>query len=119
MNAVLVMLVRGIPTVGGLLAMLEQPTWEIRELGKRLAVDGRFPSRRTWERRLNALPATLAAQIAHLGGHLVELLHPWAAGGCAVAVDDTVLHARRSLAQEASRGRRHPAHLDRYRGALK
>ena len=56
--------------------------------------DGRYPARRTWERRLAALPDTLPAQGACLGQHLVALLQPWAACGRAVAVDSTALRAR-------------------------
>jgi hypothetical protein len=40
------MLVRGVPTVSG------------------LTLTGRLPSWRTWERQLNALPATLPTRIA-------------------------------------------------------
>ena len=40
------MLVRGVPTVGGLLTILEQPTPEMRALRARLTGPGRFPSRR-------------------------------------------------------------------------
>ena len=58
-----------------------------------LSVDGRFPSRRTWERRLPAIPTTLPGQIGCLGRALVALLQPWA-GGRAAAIDSTVLRAR-------------------------
>jgi hypothetical protein len=88
------MLVRDVSSVGGLLAILEQPTWEMRALRARLTERGRFPSRRTWERRLAALPDSLPARIACLGQHLVELLDPWADCGRAVAIDSTVLRAR-------------------------
>jgi hypothetical protein len=54
----------------------------------------RFPSRRTWERRLKAIPATLPAQIGCLGRHLVDLIQPWATCGRAVAIDSTVLRSR-------------------------
>jgi hypothetical protein len=94
LKALVVMLVRDVSTVGGLLAILEQPTPEMQALRSRLTVQGRFPSRRTWERRLATLPSTLPARIGCLGRHLVGVLDPWAAGGHAVAVDSTVLHAR-------------------------
>jgi hypothetical protein len=67
LKAVVIMLVRDVSTVGGLLAILEQPTMEMAALRRRLTVDGRFPARRTWERRLQALPGTLPARIACLG----------------------------------------------------
>jgi len=59
-----------------------------------LTEDGHFPSRRTWERRLAALPVRLPDQIACLGDHLLALLDPWRDRGRAVAVDSTALRAR-------------------------
>ena len=58
-----------------------------------LAEGGRFPSRRTFERRLRRLAETLPAQIGCLGRHLVSLLEPWAHSGRVVALDSTVLRA--------------------------
>lgn len=43
-----------------------------------LTKNGRFPTRRTWERRLGALPDKLPGLIGCLGRHLVALLQPWA-----------------------------------------
>ena len=77
-----------------LLAVLDQPTPEMRRLRALLTEDGRYPTRRTWERRLKRLPATLPAQIACLGRHLVALLVPWPDGGAAAAIDSTALRAR-------------------------
>ena len=93
-KALVVMIVRGVPTVGGLLAMLEQPTPEMQALRPRLTEGDRFPSRRTWERRLNALPPTLPARIGWLGRELVARLRPWETCGRAGAIDSTVLRAR-------------------------
>jgi hypothetical protein len=93
-KAAVVMVLKQLPTVHALLAVLDQPTPEMRRLRALLTEGGRFPSRRTWERRLAALPATLPGRIACLGDHLVALLAPWAACGRAVAVDSTPLHAR-------------------------
>src|SRR5205823_3687585 len=56
--------------------------------------DGQFPARRTWERRLAALPATLPAQIGALGRHLATRIQPWANCGRAAALDSTPLPAR-------------------------
>ena len=64
LKALVIMLVRDVTTVDGLLAVLDQPTPEMRALRERLTFDGRFPSRRTWERRLNALPDTSPARTA-------------------------------------------------------
>jgi Transposase DDE domain len=94
LKALVIMLVRGVSTVDGLLAILEQPTAEMQALRGRLTLNGRFPSRRTWERRLNGLPAGLPARIACLGSYLVAHLQPWAACGRAAAIDSTVLQAR-------------------------
>jgi hypothetical protein len=91
LKALVVMIVCHLPAVGTLLAVLEEPAMqEVRAL---LTEHGRYPARRTWERRLAALPATLPAQIACLGQHLILLLTPWAAYGRAVALDSTPLRA--------------------------
>jgi hypothetical protein len=66
----------------------------MRSLRELLREDGRFPSRRTFERRLRALPETLPARIGWLGRHLVTLIEPWARCGRAVAIDSSVLRAR-------------------------
>src|SRR5215216_658562 len=94
LKALVVMLVRDVTTVDGLLAILGQPTPEMQALRARLTCDGRFPTRRTWERRLNALPASLPARIGCLGTYLVGQLHPWTDSGAAVAIDSTVLPAK-------------------------
>jgi hypothetical protein len=96
LKALVIMIVRRLPKVHTLLAVLAQPTREMRQLRLLLAADGpqgRFPSRRTWERRLRAIPATLPAQIGCLGRHLVAALAPWATCGRAAAIDSTVLRA--------------------------
>ncbi|MBI3973938.1 MAG: transposase [Chloroflexi bacterium] len=71
-----------------------EPTAEMRQLRTLLTEQGRFPTRRTWERRLARLPATLPAQIGCLGRHLVVVLRPWDVGGRAAAIDRTVLRAK-------------------------
>ncbi len=94
LKALLIMIVRHLHTVTELLSVLAQPTPEMRTLRLLLTEGGKFPSRRTWERRLKALPETLPAQIGCLGRHLVALIRPWARSGRAVALDSTVLRAR-------------------------
>ena len=74
--------------------MLEEPTPEMHALRELLTENGRFPRRRTFERRLRSLPDTLPARIGVLGRHLVTLLQPWARTGRAVALDSTVLFAK-------------------------
>jgi hypothetical protein len=81
LKALVVMVVKRLPRVGTLLAVLAEPTPEVRRLRALLTEGGRFPCRRTWERRLRAAPDTLPAQIGCLGRHLVEVLDPWAAAG--------------------------------------
>lgn len=88
------MIVRHLHQVHELLSVLDQPTEEMRTLRRLLTHNGRYPTRRTWERRLKAMPETLPAQIGCLGRHLVELIQPWADCGRAVALDSTVLQAR-------------------------
>jgi hypothetical protein len=94
LKALVVMIVRRLTRVHSLLAVLDEPTPEMRRL-RALLTDARdrYPSRRTWERRLAAIPATLPAQIACLGAHLVDLLDPWGRWGPAAAIDSTVLRA--------------------------
>jgi hypothetical protein len=94
LKALLIMIVRRIHSVSGLLAVLEEPTAEMQTLRTLLEHRGRFPSRRTWERRLAALPATLPARIACLGRHLLALIEPFADTGRAAALDSTLLRAR-------------------------
>ena len=95
LKALVVMIVRRLHSPYELLAVLAQPTAEMRALRGLLTLpDGRYPARRTWERRLATLPDALPAQVGCLGQHLVALLRPWARCGRAVAVDSTVLRAR-------------------------
>ena len=94
LKALVIMIVKHLPQVHTLLTVLEQPTPEMQRLRSLLTENGGYPTRRTWERRLRALPATLPAQIGCLGRHLVDLLRPWPDGGRAAAIDSTVLRAR-------------------------
>jgi Transposase DDE domain len=94
LKALVIMIIRHLHTVHELLTVLEQPTAEMQTLRVLLSVQGRFPTRRTWERRLKRLPATLPAQIGCLGRHLVSLIQPWSESGRAVAIDSTILRAR-------------------------
>ena len=94
LQALVMMIVRHLHTVHALLSVLAQPTPEMQTLRALLTVDGRFPTRRTWERRLQAIPATLPAQIGCLGRALVAMIRPWAQSGRVAAIDSTVLRAR-------------------------
>ena len=87
-------MVRRLHKVHAFLAVLAEPTPEMHRLrGLLTDIQGRFPSRRTWERRLATIPDTLPAQIGCLGRHLVDLLQPWTACARATAIDSTVLRA--------------------------
>jgi Transposase DDE domain len=93
LKALVIMIVRRLPQVHLLLAVLDQPTAEMQQLRDLLTEGGRYPTRRTWERRLRALPTTLPAQIGCLGRYLVDVLAPWPEGSAAAAIDSTVLRA--------------------------
>src|SRR5690348_9825806 len=77
LKALVIMIVRQLHKVHELLSVLEQPTAEMQQLRTLLSEGGRYPARRTFERRLAALPDTLPEQIGCLGRHLVSLLQPW------------------------------------------
>lgn len=94
LKALVIMILKHLHSPYELLCVLEQPTPEMQALRPLLTEEGRYPSRRTWERRLHALPAKLPAQLGCLGCHLVALIQPWATCGRAVAADSTVLQAR-------------------------
>jgi hypothetical protein len=93
LKALVIMIIKHLHTPYELLCVLEQPTAQMKELRALLTQGGRYPTRRTWERRLAALPDKLPAQIGALGCHLVALIQPWATCGRAIAADSTVLRA--------------------------
>ena len=94
LKALVIMIVRHLHTVYELLSVLEQPTAEMQTLRALLTEQEQYPSRRTWERRLKALPNSLPAQISCLGRMLVTLIQPFSSCGRAAAIDSTVLRAR-------------------------
>ena len=95
LKALVVMLVRRVWTAHGLLAIVAEATPQMAQVRVHLTdSQGRFPSRRTWERRLDRLGASLPLLIALLGAYLLQRLTPWPHGGRAVAIDSTVLRAR-------------------------
>jgi hypothetical protein len=94
LKALVIMIVRHLHTVYELRSVLSQPTVEMQTLRSLLTEQERYPTRRTWERRLKALPASLPAQIGCLGRLLVALIQPWVSCGRAAAIDSTVLRAR-------------------------
>jgi len=90
-KAVVVMLCRRLFTAHALLSFLEQDDEVVRSIRPLLHEHGRFPSRRTWERRLGALPDDLPRRIAVLGAYLTAVLKPWGRRKRAVAFDSTAL----------------------------
>ena len=119
LKALVVTLIKHLSKVYELLGVLEQPTAEMRALRLLLTTqDGRYPSRRTFEWRLKAMPETLPPQIACLGQELVESIQPWARCGRAAALDSTLLRAQGGVAQEGPGEGRGASQCNRHRGAL-
>jgi Transposase DDE domain len=105
LKALVIMIVRHLHKVHELLTVLEQDTPEMGALQALLTEKGRYPSRRTWERRLRTLPDTLPAQIGCFGRALVALIQPWARCGRAAAIDSTVLRANGGVWHKKDRER--------------
>jgi hypothetical protein len=87
------MSIRRLSTAYALRRFLEQADPVAQQIRLLLTEHGRLPTRRTWERRCEALPTHLPALLGGLGRSLVTWLQPWAAQGHAVAVDSTPLRA--------------------------
>lgn len=95
LKALVIMIIRRLYTAWALLRFLEQTEPLVQQLRALLTdTPGRFPSRRTWERRLQRLPTTLPGLIGCLGRSLVQVLTPWAEQGHGAAIDSTALRAR-------------------------
>jgi len=92
-KALIVMIIRRLSTAYALLSFLEQDDPVAHQTRPWLTEHGRCPTRRTWERRFETLPARLPALLGCLGRHLGTLLQPWAAQGHAAAIDSTPLRA--------------------------
>jgi hypothetical protein len=90
-KALVIMIIRRLSTAYALLTFLTQAAPVAPQLRPLLHEHGRFPTRRTWERRLAALPPHLPGLMGCFGRHLVGVLHPWAFHGRAAAVDSTPL----------------------------
>ena len=92
-KALIVMIIRRLSTAYALRSFLDQDDPVAHQIRPLLTEHGRFPTRRTWERRLQTLPARLPTLIGCLGRPLVTLLQPWTVQGHAAAVDRTPLRA--------------------------
>jgi hypothetical protein len=94
-KALVIMVIRRLYSAYSLLAFLDQDTDLTCALRAALTDEyGRFPSRRTWERRLQTLPPTLPGLVGCLGRYLVSLIQPWTHTGRAAALDSTPLRAK-------------------------
>src|SRR3989337_2318199 len=91
MKALVIMIIRRLYTAYAVLAFLNQDDAVAVRLRPLVCEQGRFPSRRTWARRLAVLPASLPGMIGYGGRQLVALLQPWAIHGRAVAIASTAL----------------------------
>lgn len=89
-KALVIMIIRRLYSAYSLLAFLEQETALTCQLRELLTENGRFPTRRTWERRLVSLPDSLPGLIGCFGRYLVALLRPYDKCGQAVAMDSSV-----------------------------
>ena len=92
-KALIVMIIRRLSTAYAWLSLLEQDDPVAQQMRPLLTEHGRLPTRRTWKRRFETLPARLPARLGCLGRQLVTLLRPWATQGHAAAVDSTPLRA--------------------------
>ena len=92
-KALVVMIIRRLYTAWARLAFLRQDEPVVAQLRPLLTEQSRFPTRRTWERRLAVLPPTLPGLIGRLGRQLVTVLTPWAQQGHGAACDSTAVRA--------------------------
>jgi hypothetical protein len=91
LKALLIMIIRRLYSAYALLSFLQQDDPVVKQLRALLRENGKFPSRRTWERRLKALPDDLPGLIGCFGRHLSNLLKPWQEGMEIVSCDSTAL----------------------------
>src|SRR5713101_7589077 len=93
MKALVVMIIRRLHTAWALLAFLHQEDPVVQPLRAVLTEEGRVPTRRTWERRLAALPSTLPGLSGRRGRPRGTVLTPWARRGHGAACDSTAVRA--------------------------
>jgi hypothetical protein len=109
-----IMVVRRLPPGHRRLAVLDDPTPEMPRRRIVLTVNGRYPTRRTFERRLKAIPSTLPAQSGWLGQHVGGVRALGAPEGAAAAIDRTPLRALGGVwhHKERARGKVPPTTID-------
>jgi hypothetical protein len=105
LKALVIMIIRRLYSAWALLRFLDQAEPLVPRLRALLTEQDRFPSRRTWERRLARLPATLPGLVGCLGRYLVRVLDPWQSQGHGVAVDSTALRAHGGVWHKTHRDR--------------
>jgi Transposase DDE domain len=93
LKGAVIMQLKQVHRVNGLLAILNQQSCEMQMLRAELSHEQRFPSRRTWERRIAELAEVLEQEVANLGCYLLAKLDLWAASGRGLAMDSTKLEA--------------------------
>jgi hypothetical protein len=91
MKALVIMMIRQLYSAYALLPFLEQDDPVPAQLRLLLVAQGRFSSRRPWERRLARLPTTLPGLLGSTGRSLVTLRKPWTPQGRAVSLASTAL----------------------------
>jgi hypothetical protein len=99
LKAVVVMVLKRPTTIHVLLAALDQDTSEMRLVRQMLTADGRFLSRRAWERLLGAVVTTVPNETTCPGDDLLAQLVPFQQDGRTVAIDSMPLRTRLRLAQ--------------------
>jgi len=77
-KALIIMLIRLLYTAYALLTFFDQDDSVAAQLRPLLYEHGRFPSRRTWDRRLAQRPHSLPGLIGYGRRHLMALLNPCA-----------------------------------------
>jgi Transposase DDE domain len=90
-KALVIMMIRRLYTAYALLPFFNQDDPVAQQLRPLWREHGRLPTRRTWERRLAALPPHLPGLIGCFGRQLVAVLTPWVCHGRAAAIDSTPL----------------------------
>lgn len=76
LKALIVMIIRRLYSAYALHQFLQQDDSVAQALRLLLTEDAKIPCRRTFERRLKALPDSLPTLIGYFGRHLVEVLKP-------------------------------------------
>src|SRR3989442_7839346 len=77
-KALVVMIIRRLYTACAFLAFLHQEDLVVQQLPALLTEEEQVSSRRTWERRLAALPSAMSGPIWRLSLHPATVLNPFA-----------------------------------------